>query len=164
MNPNAIGLIEVRGLVAAVEAADAMLKAASVTAFRRHSISPGLVTVVVEGDLASCRAAVDAGVAAVQRFGGALAQFVIGRPDRDTWELVGPLLWESEDERRPPDEAEELLAYVATVARGRTAQGVARHFKRETAAVRAQLDRLVAAGRLRRAGTRYLAAGGAAAR
>jgi ethanolamine utilization protein EutK len=92
MNPNSIGLIEVRGWVAAIEAGDAMVKAAKVRLLRQHSISPGLVTVVVEGDLGSCRAAVDAGTAAAKRIGGFLAQLVIGRPDRDTWMLSGLLI------------------------------------------------------------------------
>lgn len=160
MSRNAIGLIEVRGLVAAIEAGDAMLKAANVTAFRRHAISPGLVTVVVEGDLASCRAAVDAGVAAVARLGGALAQHVIGRPDADTWELVGPLLWEDDAGAGRPDPDRELLAYVASAARGRTALGVASHFRQDIASMRERLDRLVAVGQLRRQGPRYFAAAG----
>jgi len=100
MNWNAIGLIEVHGWVPAIVAGDAMVKAADVRLLRQHSISPGLVTVIVEGDLGSCRAAVDAGVAAAARFGTVLAQLVIGRPDPDTWNLSGPLLASADKSRR----------------------------------------------------------------
>lgn len=105
MNSNSIGLIEVRGWVAAVETGDAMVKSAKVRLLRQHSISPGLVTVVVEGDLGSCRAAVDAGTAAAKRLGGFFAQLVIGRPDRDTWMLTGPLLASAGNGNNPSRES-----------------------------------------------------------
>ncbi|WP_428826750.1 BMC domain-containing protein [Azonexus sp. IMCC34842] len=100
MNWNSIGLIEVHGWVPAIAAGDAMVKAADVRLLRQHSISPGFVTVIVEGDLGSCRAAVDAGVAAAARLGTVLAQLVIGRPDPDTWDLSGPLLAAADQSRR----------------------------------------------------------------
>ncbi|UCV08630.1 BMC domain-containing protein [Dechloromonas denitrificans] len=100
MNWNSIGLIEVHGWVPAIAAGDAMVKAADVRLLRQHSISPGFVTVIVEGDLGSCRAAVDAGVAAAARLGTVLAQLVIGRPDPDTWDLSGPLLAAADLSRR----------------------------------------------------------------
>ena len=53
---NSLRLLEVRGLVAGVEAADAMLKSARVRLLRAHQVNPGLITLVVEGDLAACRA------------------------------------------------------------------------------------------------------------
>ena len=92
MRCNAIGFVEVVGLVAAIEAGDAMAKAAQVRLLKYHHITPGLVTVVVEGDLASCRAAVDAGVAAATRVGQVVNSLVLGRPDRDTEALVLDLL------------------------------------------------------------------------
>ena len=92
MRCNAIGFVEVVGLVAAIEAGDAMAKAAQVRLLKYHHITPGLVTVVVEGDLASCRAAVDAGVAAAIRVGQVVSSLVLGRPDRDTEGLVLDLL------------------------------------------------------------------------
>ena len=61
---NALGLLEVDGMVAAVDAADAMLKAANVRLLSHEVLDPGRLTLVVEGDLAACRAALDAGSAA----------------------------------------------------------------------------------------------------
>ena len=76
-----LGLIETRGLVSAIEAADAMLKAAAVELVRLHRIDPALVTVVVRGDAASARAAVDAGAEAAARVGELVSAHVIARPD-----------------------------------------------------------------------------------
>lgn len=70
---NALGLLEVDGMVAAVDAADAMLKAANVRLLSHEVLDPGRLTLVVEGDLAACRAALDAGSAAAQRTGALLA-------------------------------------------------------------------------------------------
>ncbi len=95
MRCNAIGFVEVVGLVAAIEAGDAMAKAAQIRLLKYHHITPGLVTVVVEGDLASCRAAVDAGVAAATRVGQVVSSLVLGRPDRDTETLVLDFLQEA---------------------------------------------------------------------
>ena len=66
---NALGLLEVDGMVAAVDAADAMLKAANVRLLSHEVLDPGRLTLVVEGDLAACRAALDAGSAAAQPSG-----------------------------------------------------------------------------------------------
>ena len=63
---NALGLLEVEGMVAAVDAADAMLKAANVRLLSHEVLDPGRLTLVVEGDLAACRAALDAGAAAAR--------------------------------------------------------------------------------------------------
>jgi len=102
MRCNAIGFVEVVGLVAAIEAGDAMAKAAQIRLLKYHHITPGLVTVVVEGDLASCRAAVDAGVAAAARVGQVVSSLVLGRPDRDTEALILDLLEPDCDDRAPP--------------------------------------------------------------
>ena len=64
----ALGMIETRGSVAAIEAVDAMLKAADVTLVEKTLIGGGLVTVTVTGDVAAVRAAVDAGTASAERF------------------------------------------------------------------------------------------------
>ena len=77
---NALGLLEVDGMVAAVDAADAMLKAANVRLLSHEVLDPGRLTLVVEGDLAACRAALDAGSAAAQRTGR-----VISRPVFNGW-------------------------------------------------------------------------------
>lgn len=86
---NALGLLEVEGMVAAVDAADAMLKAANVNLLSHEVLDPGKVTLVVEGDLAACRAALDAGSAAAQRTGRVISRKEIGRPDDDTQWLIG---------------------------------------------------------------------------
>lgn len=88
MKIDALGFLEVRGLVAAIEAADAMLKAADVKLIRSHQVDPRFFTLVVEGDLAACRAAVDAGKAAASRLGEVVSRLEIGRPDGDTEAMV----------------------------------------------------------------------------
>lgn len=80
---NAYGFLEVKGLVTGIEAADAMLKAANVRVITRITTNPALITLVVEGDIGSCRAAVDAGRLAAERFGGLVSEKVIGRPEPD---------------------------------------------------------------------------------
>lgn len=86
---NTLGLLEVYGFVAGVEAMDAMLKSANVRLLS-HSVTPSaLVTIVIEGDLAACRAALDAGCAATEYIGGkVLCQKVLGRPEKDTERMV----------------------------------------------------------------------------
>ena len=76
---DALGLLEVRGLACGIEAADAMLKAASVRLLRQAVTNPALVTLVVEGDLAACRAALDAGAALATRRGCLVSRKEIGR-------------------------------------------------------------------------------------
>ncbi|NHR03618.1 BMC domain-containing protein [Chromobacterium haemolyticum] len=93
---NALGLLEVRGLATAIEAADAMLKSANVRLLRQWRTDPGMISLVVEGDLAACRAALDAGVAAARRLGEVISRCEIGRPDPDTEILVDAML-------RPPE-------------------------------------------------------------
>lgn len=89
---NALGFIEVYGLVAGIEAADAMLKSAQVRLLREHGVHPGLISLVVEGDLAACRSAVNAGSAAASRVGKVIATHVIGRPDGDTETMIMEML------------------------------------------------------------------------
>ena len=89
--PKALGLIETRGLVGAIEAADAMLKAANVTLAGEERISAGLVTVKVLGDVAAVKAAVDAGAAAAQRVGQLISIHVIPQPDEQLVSLFPEL-------------------------------------------------------------------------
>lgn len=77
---NAIGLIETKGLLALVQATDAMAKAANVEVVKRIQIGGGLVTTIVRGDVGSVKAAVDAGAAAAQQVGELVAKDVIPRP------------------------------------------------------------------------------------
>ena len=76
----AIGLLETKGLVALVEATDAMAKAANVQIVKKIAIGGGLVTTVVRGDVGSVRAAVEAGASAAQQVGELVASHVIPRP------------------------------------------------------------------------------------
>lgn len=77
---DALGMIETRGLVAAIEAADAAVKAANVTLVSAEKVGGGLVTVLFRGDVAAVKAAVDAGSSAAQRVGEMLSVHVIPRP------------------------------------------------------------------------------------
>ncbi len=86
---NALGMIETKGLVGAVEAADAMVKAANVELIGREQIGAGLVTVMVRGDVGAVKAATDAGAAAANRVGELVSVHVIPRPHSDV-ELILP--------------------------------------------------------------------------
>lgn len=77
---DAIGLIEVKGIVPAVEATDAALKAANVTFVEQHKVGSGLVAVTLRGDVAAVRAAVDAGAEAAGKLGQVVSVHVIARP------------------------------------------------------------------------------------
>lgn len=79
----AIGLIETRGFVGIVEAADAMVKAADVTVAGYKQVGGGLVSVTVEGEVAAVKSAVDAGAAAAKRVGELLSVHVIPRPHEE---------------------------------------------------------------------------------
>ena len=80
---NALGMVETKGLVGAVEAADAMVKAANVTLIGKEKIGSGLVTVMVRGDVGAVKASVDAGAAAAKRVGELVSVHVIPRPHAD---------------------------------------------------------------------------------
>ena len=79
----ALGMVETRGLTAAIEAADAMTKAAEVTLVGTEKIGNGLVTVMVRGDVGAVKAAVEVGTAAASRLGELVASHVIPRPHND---------------------------------------------------------------------------------
>ena len=85
---NALGMIETRGLVASNEAADAMVKAASVTLISKTHVGGGLVTVMVEGDVGAVKAATDAGAAAAERVGELISVHVIPRPAADVAHIL----------------------------------------------------------------------------
>jgi len=76
----ALGLIETRGLVGSIEAADAMVKAASVTLIGKEKVGGGFVTVMVRGDVGAVKAATDAGAAAARKVGEVVSVHVIPRP------------------------------------------------------------------------------------
>jgi len=79
-NINALGMIETKGLVGAIEAADAMVKAANVNLVGKVHVGGGLVTVMVRGDVGAVKAATDAGAAAAERVGELISVHVIPRP------------------------------------------------------------------------------------
>jgi ethanolamine utilization protein EutM len=87
----ALGLIETRGLVAAIEAADAMVKAANVILLGREQIGGGLVTVMVRGDVGAVKAATDAGAVAAAKIGDVQSVHVIPRPHDEVEALLTKL-------------------------------------------------------------------------
>lgn len=89
MSSNALGMIETRGLVGAVEAADAMVKAANVTLVGKTQVGGGLVTVMVRGDVGAVKAATDAGAAAAKNVGELVSVHVIPRPHSEV-EIILP--------------------------------------------------------------------------
>ncbi len=88
MAREALGLIETRGLVAAIEAADAMVKAAEVELIGTEKIGSGLVSVMVRGDVGAVKAATEAGAAAASRLGEIVATHVIPRPHADVEKIL----------------------------------------------------------------------------
>ena len=80
MDTNALGMIETKGLVAAIEAADAMVKSANVQLIGKEQVGGGLVTVMVRGDVGAVKAATDAGAAAAEKVGELISVPVIARP------------------------------------------------------------------------------------
>ena len=87
----ALGMVETRGLVAAIEAADAMVRAAEVTLVGTEKIGSGLVSVMVRGDVGAVNAAVDAGKASAARLGEVVATHVIPRPHNDVEKILPKL-------------------------------------------------------------------------
>ena len=87
MDLQALGMIETRGLIASIEAADQMLKAANVVLIGTEKIGSGLVSVMVRGDVGAVKSAVEAGSAAAGRLGEVIAVPVIPRPHSDVEEL-----------------------------------------------------------------------------
>lgn len=90
----ALGMIETRGLVGAIEAADAMVKAANVTLIGKEKVGGGLVTVMVRGDTGAVKAATEAGAAAANRVGELLSVHVIPRPHPDVEQILPKRLGE----------------------------------------------------------------------
>lgn len=83
MEKEALGMIETKGLVGSIEAADAMVKAAKVTLIGKELVGGGLVTVMVRGDVGAVKAAVEAGSVAAKKVGELISVHVIPRPHED---------------------------------------------------------------------------------
>jgi microcompartment protein CcmL/EutN len=88
MRGEALGMVETKGLVGAIEAADAMVKAANVILIGYEKIGSGLVTVMVRGDVGAVKAATDSGAAAAQRVGELISVHVIPRPHTDVEKIL----------------------------------------------------------------------------
>ncbi|SDF45492.1 propanediol utilization microcompartment protein PduA [Sporomusa acidovorans] len=88
MRGEALGMVETKGLVGAIEAADAMVKAANVVLIGYEKIGSGLVSVFVRGDVGAVKAATDSGAAAAQRVGELVSVHVIPRPHTDVEKIL----------------------------------------------------------------------------
>ena len=88
MKQDALGMIETKGLIGAIEAADAMVKAANVTLVGKEQIGSGLVTVMVRGDVGAVKAATDAGAAAAERVGELTSVHVIPRQHSEVEDVL----------------------------------------------------------------------------
>ena len=88
-NTNALGMVETRGLVGAIEAADAMVKSANVQLVGKEQVGGGLVTVMVRGDVGAVKSATDAGAAAAEKVGELISVHVIPRPHNEV-EIILP--------------------------------------------------------------------------
>ena len=91
MQKEALGMVETRGLVGAIEAADAMVKSANVSLIGYEKIGSGLVTVMVRGDVGAVKAATDAGAAAAERVGELISVHVIPRPHNEVESILPSL-------------------------------------------------------------------------
>ncbi|MEY4770229.1 MAG: Propanediol utilization protein PduA [Planctomycetota bacterium] len=88
MKPTALGMVETKGLVGHVEAADAMVKAAMVELYGRENITAGYWTMFVVGEVGAVKAATDAGAAAARRVGELVSVHVIPRPHDQLWRIL----------------------------------------------------------------------------
>ncbi len=125
-------------------------------------LTGGRLTLVVEGDLAACRAALDAGCAAAMRTGRVISRKEIGRPDDDIQWLVTGFNRQPKQPVKEPDapvivaeSADELLALLTSVRQGMTAGEVAAHFGWPLEKARNALEQLFSAGTLRKRSSRY---------
>ena len=123
-------------------------------------LDPGRLTLVVEGDLAACRAALDAGSAAAQRTGRVISRRELGRPEEDTQWLIGGFQ-RPPKAPEPPERSEEaessapLLTLLASARQGMTAGEVAAHFDWSLEEARKALEQLFSTGALRKRSSRY---------
>lgn len=108
----ALGLVETKGLVGAIEAADAMVKAANVTIIGKEKVVPAMITIKVIGEVAAVKSAVDAGAAAAQRVGQLISTHVIPRPD---YELL-KILPEMETVKKEKPAKEKIVTKTEQVA------------------------------------------------
>lgn len=179
---HSLGFVEVRGLAAAIETADSMLKCAEVRLLRQLLREPMLITIAVEGELGACHAAVDAGQASARRMGAYVSSNVMGRPAGDTADFVLKLaeagsqpfggqppapseqpsaLASRTPETESPEEQEtyaKLLKALSGLPGGYGLQRLVRAVGGNSASVRKDLDALCAKGLLVKRQGRYLLA------
>jgi len=96
-NTNALGMIETKGLVGSIEAADAMVKAANVTLIGKEQVGAGLVTVMVRADVGAVKAATDAGAAACEKVGELISVHVIPRPHNEVDAILPHMVGDNAD-------------------------------------------------------------------
>jgi microcompartment protein CcmL/EutN len=106
MADRALGMIETRGLIASIEAADAMVKAASVQLIGKEKVEGGLVTILVIGETAAVKSAIDAGAAAAQRVGDLISTHIIPRPDDQIDGIIGDV---KPVEKKPRKQEEKII-------------------------------------------------------
>jgi len=109
MADRALGMVETRGLIASIEAADAMVKAARVQLVGKEKVQGGLVTILVTGETAAVKSAVDAGAAAAQRVGELVSTHIIPRPDDQVDDIIGEV---KHAERKPRKQEEEIIPKI----------------------------------------------------
>jgi len=107
MADRALGMIETRGLIASIEAADAMVKAARVQLVGKEKIQGGLVTILIVGETAAVKSAVDAGAAAAKRVGELVSTHIIPRPDDQIDDMIGEV--KQVERKQHKEEVEELI-------------------------------------------------------
>jgi ethanolamine utilization protein EutM len=117
--PKALGLVETRGLVAAIEAADAMVKAANVILIGKEKTDPALITVKIVGETAAVKSAVDAGASAAKRVGELVSIHIIPQPDEQMITLLPEI---EEDETRPTSQKAFSEPSPEKVTKTKTAQ------------------------------------------
>ena len=108
----ALGMIETKGLIGAIEAADAMTKAANVTLIGKEKVGSGLITVMVTGDVGAVKAAVDAGAAAAEQVGHLIGVHVIARPHDEIENILKKEIVEKEVIEETIIEAVEEISEV----------------------------------------------------
>lgn len=101
MSDRALGMIETRGLIASIEAADAMVKAARVQLVAKEKVQGGLVTILIVGETAAVKSAIDAGAAAAQRVGELVSTHIIPRPDDQIEGIIGDVKPVERKPRKP---------------------------------------------------------------
>lgn len=110
----ALGMIETKGLIGAIEAADAMVKAANVTLIGKEKVGSGLITVMITGDVGAVKASVDAGTAAAQRVGQLIGVHVIARPHEEMEDIFNKYKEEVKEVEEMKSEEKEIKQEIKT--------------------------------------------------